>query len=187
VVTPSRPVDAKGLLIAALEAEDPILFLEPKRFYSQDREPVPVETYRIPIGTARVVRDGVHATMVTYGPMVSVALTAADILMATGISCEVIDLRSLNPVDEPLVFESIMRTRRAAVLHEAPKTCGFGAELSARITEEMFDTLRAPVMRIGGFDTPYPFALEHLYDLSPERVAHMIQRLCSENGNSDGK
>jgi pyruvate dehydrogenase E1 component beta subunit len=180
VVTPSGPADAKGLLVAALEDPDPVLFLEPKRFYSQRPEEVPLGIYRTPIGTARIVRSGADVTVVTYGPMVAVALAVAETLIAVGIDCEVIDLRSLNPWDEPLVFESVARTRRAAVLHEAPRTCGFGAELSARITEELFGTLKAPVARIAGFDTPYPFALEHLYDLSPERVARMIQRLCEE-------
>jgi pyruvate dehydrogenase E1 component beta subunit len=179
VVTPATAVDAKGLLISALEAEDPVLFLEPKKLYAASLEEVPVESYRVPLGIGRVARPGRDATLVTYGAMVPVALAAAE--MAAGeIDCEVIDLRSLSPWDEALVFESVARTGCAAVLHEAPLTCGFGAEVSARITEELFKDLRAPVKRIAGFDTPYPFALEDLYHPGPKRVLHGLRRLCAE-------
>lgn len=183
VVTPATAVDAKGLLISALESEDPVLFLEPKKLYAASPEEVPVEAYRVPIGVARVARPGREMTLVTYGGMVPVALEAAE-MAAVEIDCEVIDLRSLNPWDESLVFESIARTGLAAVLHEAPLTCGFGAELSARITEELFKVLRAPVKRIAGFDTPYPFALEDLYHPGPKRVLHGLRRLWAEAGRA---
>ncbi|HEX8706723.1 MAG TPA: transketolase C-terminal domain-containing protein, partial [Pyrinomonadaceae bacterium] len=176
VVTPSNPRDAKGLLLAALEDEDPVLFLEPKRLYKLFREEVPLSAYSLALGKGRVVRRGTDLTLITYGSMVDIALGVAQLAAAEQLDFEVIDLRTLNPWDEPLVFESVARTQRAAVLHEAPLNCGFGAELSARITEELFSSLRAPVIRVGGYDTHYPFALEKLYHPSAERVFHTIRK-----------
>lgn len=174
VVTPSSPAAAKGLLISALEDEDPVLFLEPKRLYKLTREEVPVAAYRTPLGAGEVVRRGGDLTLITYGGMVNVALQAAR--LAEGeVDCEVIDLRTLNPWDEALVLESVARTRRAAVLHEAPTNCGFGAEISARITEELFSELRGPVTRITGYDTHYPFALESVFYPDPQRVLHALR------------
>jgi pyruvate/2-oxoglutarate/acetoin dehydrogenase E1 component len=177
VVTPSTPADAKGLLMAAMEADDPVLFLEPRRLYSRAQGEVLFEAYRTPIGVGRIARHGGDVTLIAYGAMVPVALEAAETLSAVGLECEVLDLRSLNPWDQKLVFDSVARTRRVAILHEAPVTCGFGAELSACISEELFDVLLSPVLRIGGFDVPYPFALEHLYDIGPRRVERAIKQL----------
>lgn len=177
IVTPSNPRDAKGLLISALEAEDPVLFLEPKRLYKLFKEEVPLSIFRVPLGKAEVIRPGRDLTLITYGGMVYVALQAAKMSEEMKIDCEVIDLRTLNPWDESLVFESVSKTRRAAVLHEAPMNCGFGAEISARIMEEMFTDLKAPVMRITGFDTPYPYTLESIYYPGPARVFRMLQRM----------
>jgi pyruvate dehydrogenase E1 component beta subunit len=175
VVTPSTPRDAKGLLIAALEDEDPVLFLEPKRLYKLYKEEVPLDAYRVPLGQGAVVRRGKDITLIAYGSTVHTALQAARLAEAEDIDCEVIDLRTLNPWDEATVFESVSGTRRAAVLHEAPKNCGFGAEISARITEELFSTLRGPVRRITGYDTHYPYALESVYFPNPARVLNMIR------------
>lgn len=182
VVTPATPEDGKGMLLAALECRDPVLFLEPKRLYTAPASEVPEGIYRVPLGPARLARRGTDVTVVTYGAMVPVALAAAGTAAAQGIECEVVDLRSLMPWDEGLVLESVAATRRAVVLHEAPVTCGFGAEISARITEELFGELAAPVARVGGFDTPYPFTLETLYDPGPERVWGEIRRLCAARG-----
>jgi len=185
VVTPANPVDAKGLLIASLEAEDPVLFLEPKRLYKLFKAEVPLSIYRVPLGKGKIVRAGKDMTLVAYGGTVHVALQVAK-MAAAEIDCEVIDLRTLSPWDESLVFESVSKTHRAAVLHEAPTNCGFGAEISARITEEMFTELEAPVMRITGFDTPYPYALERIYYPHPDRVFRMIQN-AFESRNRDAK
>ena len=174
VVTPSTPCDAKGLLISAMEDEDPVLFLEPKRLYTLGAEEVPAGLYRVPLGQARVARSGRDITLIGYGAMVPVALEAAAIAIDRQIDCEVIDLRTLNPWDEAIVLESVARTRRAAVIHEAPLSCGFGAEISARIMEELFGELGAPVIRIAGYDTPYPYALEHVYAPSARRIVEMI-------------
>lgn len=176
VVVPSTPSDAKGLLISAIEDEDPVLFLEPKRLYRASREEVSLGSYRVPLGEARVAREGRDLTLIAYGRMVETALRAAA-EADPDTSIEVIDLRTLNPWDEARVFESVRKTRRAAVLHEAPLHCGFGAELSARITEELFSDLRAPVLRVAGYDTHYPFALERIYDPTPERVLRSIREL----------
>lgn len=173
VVSPSNPIDAKGLLISAIEDEDPVLFLEPKRLYRALREEVPTSSFRASLGEARIARAGRDYTLITYGAGVETALRAAE--SKSSIDIEVVDLRTLNPWDEPLVLDSVRKTRRAAVLHEAPLNCGFGAELSARITEELFAELRAPVLRITGYDTHYPFALERLYDPTPERVLRSIR------------
>jgi 2-oxoisovalerate dehydrogenase E1 component beta subunit len=170
VVAPSCPADAKGLLVAAIEDDDPVLFLEPKRLYRLFREPVPVSSYADPLGTARIARTGSDISLIAYGAMMRVALEAAELAAAEGIGCEVIDLRTLNPWDETTVFNSVSRTRRAAILHEAPQTCGFGAEIASRIHEELFGHLERPVLRIAGYDTPYPYALEGLYYPSAKRV-----------------
>jgi 2-oxoisovalerate dehydrogenase E1 component beta subunit len=176
IVTPATPYDAKGLLVSTLEDEDPVLFLEPKRLYKFS-EDVPPDLYRVPLGKARVRRPGSDLTLVTYGGMVQVALDTAKLAAAEGIDCEVIDLRTLHPWDEELVLESVAKTRRAAVLHEAPSNCGFGAEISARITETMFSELRGPVCRITGYDTHYPYALETSYYPSSTRVLNAIREM----------
>jgi len=183
VVTPARPKDAKGLLISALEEEDPVLFLEPKRLYKLFEEEVPLEIFRVPIGKGKIVRHGKDITLVAYGGMVHTALQTAKMAADAEIDCEVIDLRTLNPWDESLVFESVSKTHRIAVLHEAPTNCGFGAEISARITEEMFAELEAPVTRITGFDTPYHYALERIYYPNPYRVLRLIQRVFEGRNN----
>jgi 2-oxoisovalerate dehydrogenase E1 component len=159
VVAPSTPADAKGLLLAALDDGNPVLVLEHKRLYRSARGPVPAGHHVEPIGRARVVRAGRDATVVTYGAGVGWAVAAADALAAEGgAEVEVVDLRSLRPWDRDTVLDSVRRTSRALVLHEAPLTGGFGAEIAASIGTEAFAWLDAPVARVGGLDTPIPFA-----------------------------
>ncbi len=189
-VIPSNPVDAKGLLIASIESPDPIIFLEPKRLYNGPfdghhdrpvqpwrRHPmgeVPVGHYRTELGTARVTRRGNDVTVLTYGTLVHVSEAAA---MESDIDAEVIDLRTLLPLDTPTIVESVQKTGRCVIVHEATRTSGFGAELSAQVQERCFDYLEAPVTRVTGFDTPYPVGLEWVYFPGPDRVVEAMQRV----------
>jgi 2-oxoisovalerate dehydrogenase E1 component len=165
VVAPATPYDAKGLLIAALEDGNPVLYLEHKFLYRSAKERVPAGHYSIPIGEAKVVRQGPHATVVTYGVGVAWALEAAAELAREGRELEVIDLRSLVPWDVERVVRSVAKTGRCLVLHEAPLTGGFGGEIAATLGREAFEYLDAPVARLGALDTPVPFAkaLEAVY------------------------
>ena len=165
VVAPATPYDAKGLLVAAFEDGNPVLYLEHKLLYRSAKGRVPAEPYSVPIGLARIARAGRDATIVTYGVGVVWALEAAFALATEGRQIEVVDLRSLIPWDREAVLESVRRTGRALVLHEAPLTGGFGAELAAVIGREAFEWLDAPVERLGGLDTPVPFskALEEVF------------------------
>ena len=167
VVMPSRPYDAKGMLAAAIRDPDPVVFFEPKRAYRSFREEVPEEDYTIDLGTAKVINEGDDVTIVTWGAMVFQCLDALDHLPEE-VSVELIDLRSLWPIDVETVVESVKKTGRAVVVHEAPKTAGMGAEISALIQEHCFLYLEAPVQRVTGFDVPMPYyklELEYL----PER------------------
>jgi len=175
VLIPSTPSDAKGLLLAALEGEDPVIFLEPKRLYRTTREDVPEGRHTVPIGTARVAREGSDLTVLAYGAMVPVALEAADGARERGWSVEVLDLRTLAPLDAETMLESVRKTGRAVVVHEAPRTCGYGAELVALIAERALTSLQAPVLRVTGYDTPFPYTLEHSYLPDPPRVLRAIE------------
>jgi len=163
VVCPSTPHDAKGLLIAAIRDPDPVLFFEPKRVYRAAKGEVPAEPYEVPLSSAKVVREGTQVTVVSWGAMVYEAIEAASQAQAQGVSAEVIDLRTLWPVDVDTIVESVKKTGRLVVVHEAPKTCGFGAELVAMINERAFWHLEAPPVRVTGFDTPFPYTLEMEY------------------------
>ena len=176
VVVPSNPYDAKGLLLSAIRQEDPVIFLEPKRLYRAAKGEVPEADYTLPIGVAEVVRTGAHATVLTYGAMVPVCLEAADQLAQEGIEAEIIDLRTLLPLDIETVIGSVKRTGRAVVVHEAPRTAGFGAELVALINEHALLHLEAPIARVTGYDTPFPYALEHEYLPDPGRVAEAVRQ-----------
>lgn len=194
-VIPSSPHDAKGLLIAAIEDEDPVIFLEPKRLYNgpfgghHDRPAIPwarhprSETpeghYTVPLGQAAVVRAGDAVTVLAYGTMVHVAETAAE---ETGVDAEVIDLRTLVPLDIDTIERSIRKTGRCVVLHEATRTSGFGAELSAQVQERCFWHLEAPVLRVTGWDTPYPHAHEWDYFPGPARVGRALRKVLEEAG-----
>lgn len=163
VVCPSNPADAKGLLLASIRDPDPVLFFEPKRIYRAAKGDVPEGDYTVPIGKAQVVRPGKHVTIIVWGAMLYEALDAANKAAAEGVECEVIDLRTLWPLDIDTVIASVKKTGRVIVVHEAPKSCGFGAELVALVNEKAFLHLEAPPLRITGFDTPFPYTLENEY------------------------
>lgn len=171
VVVPSSPVDAKGLLAAALASHDPVLFLEPKILYRAAREAVPTEPYTIPIGRARIRRLGADVTVVTYGGMVPVSLKAAEQAAAAGIDVEVIDLRTLWPWDEEIVLASVEKTGRLVLVQEPPRSAGVAAEIAATVAERAIYSLQAPIIRVTGFDAPWPqFAVEHRALVSPAQV-----------------
>ena len=188
-VIPSNPYDAKGLLIASIEDDDPVLFLEPKRIYNgpfdghhekpvspwagHPQADVPAEHYTVPLGKAHILREGRDLTVLAYGVMVHVALAAAQ---DCGIDAEVIDLRTLVPVDIEAIEASVKKTGRCVIVHEATRTSGFGAELSALVQEACFYHLEAPIERVTGWDTPYPHAFEWDYFPGPERVAKAMRR-----------
>ena len=175
VVTPSTPSDAKGLLMSALRHPDPVIFLEPKRLYRTSKEDVPDGAYEVPIGKARVAREGTDVTVLTYGAMTPTCVEAADRLAADGTaSVEVMDLRTLVPLDVDSVLGSVQKTGRCVVAHEAPRTCGYGAELVALVAERALMNLSAPIARVAGFDTPFPYTLEQVYLPDTERVSAAI-------------
>ncbi len=189
-VMPSNPYDAKGLLIAAIEDPDPVIFLEPKRIYNgpfdghyerpvvpwskHDKGMVPEGYYAIPLGKAAIAREGREVTILAYGTMVHVALAAAE---ETGIDAEVIDLRTLVPLDLEAIEASVKKTGRCVIVHEATRTSGFGAELSALVQESCFYHLEAPVLRVTGYDTPYPHAQEWDYFPGPARVGEALKKI----------
>jgi 2-oxoisovalerate dehydrogenase E1 component beta subunit len=189
-VIPSNPYDAKGLLISAIEDDDPVVFFEPKRLYSGpfDGHPdrpavawakhplgeVPADYYRVALGKAAVARAGEDATVLAYGTMVHVALAAA---AETGIDAEVIDLRSLRPIDIEAIAASVEKTGRCVIVHEATRIGGFGAELSALVQEHCFYHLEAPIERVTGWDTPYPHAFEWQYFPGPARVGRALRKV----------
>ena len=172
VAIPSTPADAKGLLLTAIHDEDPVLFLEPKRIYRAVTGEVPDGDHRVPFGKARVVREGTDVSLFAYGAMIPPATEAAEMLAKEGASCEVIDLRTLVPLDETSVLASVEKTGRAVIVHEAARFCGFGGELAAILAEKAFYSLKAPVARVTGYDTPFPYALENVYLPNAEKIAH---------------
>ena len=178
VVVPSNPYDTKGLLIAAIRSPDPVIFMEPKRVYRAIREEVPEGAYTVEIGKAKVVREGTDVTLISWGAMMRETLKAADAVAAQGIRAEVIDVRTLSPCDWETLFASVQKTGRAIVVHEAPKTLGFGAEIAARIQEKLLLYLKAPVTRVTGYDTMFPyFKLEDSYLPNPERIGKAIEQV----------
>ncbi|NWF57238.1 MAG: alpha-ketoacid dehydrogenase subunit beta [Syntrophaceae bacterium] len=178
VVIPSSPYDAKGLIISAIRDPDPVLFFEPKRIYRAIKEEVPDESYTVPIGEAKVVREGKDITLITWGSMVREVLRAAEMAEEEGFQAEVIDLRTISPMDENAFLESVRKTGRALVVHEAPPTCGVGAEIIARINEKALLSLQAPVCRVTGFDVVVPLMkLENHYLPNPERILAGIRKV----------
>ncbi|MBL8607919.1 MAG: alpha-ketoacid dehydrogenase subunit beta [Myxococcales bacterium] len=179
VVCPSNPYDAKGLLLASIRDPDPVLFFEPKRVYRAAKGEVPEEDYVVELGRAKVVRAaqgaGKAVTVVAWGAMLYEALAAAEqVKKDKGIECDVIDLRTLWPVDVETITESVKKTGRLVVVHEAPRTCGFGAELVSLVCERALMHLEAPPVRVTGFDTPFPYALEMEYLPLAHRIAPEI-------------
>jgi pyruvate dehydrogenase E1 component beta subunit len=176
VVIPSTPADAKGLLLTAIFDEDPVIFLEPKRIYRTATGEVPDGDHRVPFGKARVVREGGDVSVFAYGAMVPIAYQACQVLEKTGIHADLIDLRTLVPLDVDTIVRSVEKTGRAVIVHEAPKFCGYGAELAAVLAEKALYSLKAPIARVTGYDTPFPYALENLYLPSVDRIGRAIQR-----------
>ncbi|WP_432357228.1 alpha-ketoacid dehydrogenase subunit beta [Sporosarcina sp. UB5] len=178
VVCPSGPYDAKGLLIAAMEDPDPVLMLEPMRNYRAQREDVPVGNYTVEIGKGKIVREGTDVTIIAWGAMVAVAEKAAEQANEMGISCEIIDLRTLYPIDRDIIAQSVQKTTRAVIVHEAQSTGGLGNDIVSIINDTSFLYLRAPIERVTGFDVPVPlFALENHYLPTPARVVEGIEKV----------
>lgn len=176
VVIPSTPADAKGLLASAIRGDDPVIYMEPKKIYRSLKGDVPEGDYTVPIGPARIAKTGSDLSLFCYGAMVPVCEMAAEKAQEKlGANVEVVDLRTLYPMDEQSIIESVQKTGRAMVVYEAPKTCGYGAEVAALIAEKAIDSLEAPVVRVGGFDTPFPYTLEKLYVPDALRVFLAIQ------------
>ncbi|MBI4537244.1 MAG: alpha-ketoacid dehydrogenase subunit beta [candidate division NC10 bacterium] len=176
VVIPSGPYEAKGLLLAALDCPDPVVFLEPKKVYRSVKTHVPKDYYTIPLEKAALVREGRDATLVAYGAMMEVAREAVLLAEGEGYDVEVIDLLSIWPYDLKAVLSSVEKTGRLLVIQEAPQTCGVAAELLAEVQRRAFTRLRAPLRRIAGFDTPFPYALEDHYLPSKERVLDVLRK-----------
>lgn len=178
VVIPSTPYDAKGLLIAAIRDPDPVLFLEPKRIYRAFKQEVPEESYELPIGKAKIVKEGKDVTIVAWGAMVRDTQAAMDMVKDKGIDPELIDLRTISPIDRETIIESVKKTGRIIIVHEAPKTLGLGAEIMAIVNEKAFLYLEAPPTRVTGFDTIFPLAKgENHYMPTPERIAKTIEEV----------
>lgn len=190
VVIPSNPYDAKGLLISSIESDDPVVFFEPKRIYNGpfDGDPekpavswashakgeVPRGYYTVPLGSAEIVEEGAELTIITYGTLVHVAQAAATLV---GVDAEIIDVRSLSPLDTSTLTESVKKTGRCLIAHEATRYSGFGAELVAEVQEECFYHLEAPIERVAGWDTPYPHAFEWQYFPGQKRLAAGIRKV----------
>ncbi|MEL7300744.1 MAG: alpha-ketoacid dehydrogenase subunit beta [Pseudomonadota bacterium] len=193
VALPSNPADAKGLLLAAIDDPDPVIFLEPKRLYNgpfDGHHARPLTTWKkhargevpeghgiVPLGKANITRAGADVTVLAYGTMVYVAEAAAE---ETGIDAEVIDLRSLLPLDLGTITASVRKTGRCVIVHEATRTCGYGAELSSLVQEECFYSLEAPIIRVTGWDTPYPHAQEWEYFPGPDRVGAALRQVMED-------
>ena len=175
VVVPATPEDAKGLLASAIRDPDPVLFFEPKRIYRAAKGEVPEGEYLIPLGQAKLTRAGHQVSVLAWGAMWHEADQAAREAEQEGIDCEVLDLRSLQPLDIDAIVASVSKTGRAVIVHEAPRTCGFGAELSALIQERCFLSLEAPVARVTGWDTPFPYTLENEYLPRAPRILRAIR------------
>ncbi|MBD3167963.1 MAG: alpha-ketoacid dehydrogenase subunit beta [candidate division Zixibacteria bacterium] len=180
VMMPATAYDAKGLLKSAIRCDDPVIYFEHKRLYRSVKEELPDEDFTVPIGKAAVRRDGKDITLISYAYMLHHCLKAAETLAEEGIDCEVIDLRTLLPYDKEAIIDSVKKTSRALIVQESPKTAGVAAEISAFITETIFEYLDAPVTRVCGLDVPpIPFAppMEHFYLPNPDRIAETVREL----------
>ncbi|MCF8524589.1 MAG: alpha-ketoacid dehydrogenase subunit beta [Aquiluna sp.] len=176
IVTPSNPNDAYWMIQEAIKSPDPVIIFEPKRRYWQ-KGPVNLDIPPMPLHSARLMREGTDVTLLAYGPMVTTALQAAELGAEEGINIEVIDLRSLSPIDYPTLFASANKTGRVVMVHEAPTNVSISSEIAARITENCFYSLEAPVLRVGGFNTPYPPAkLEEAYLPDADRILEAVDR-----------
>jgi pyruvate dehydrogenase E1 component subunit beta len=180
VATPSTPTDTMGLMRTAMRGSDPVMFLEPKRIYRTVKEQLPAdEEFTIPFGKAKVLKEGTGVTLVSWGAMVHTCKAAAELASKESVSVELIDMRTLMPFDIETVLASVRKTGRVVIAHEATKVSGFGGELAAQIAERAIDSLQAPIVRLGGFDAPFPYALENTYLPSPERILRAIRKAAS--------
>ena len=180
VATPSTPTDTMGLMRTAMRGSDPVMFLEPKRIYRTVKEELPAdEEFAIPFGKAKVLKEGTGVTLVSWGAMVHTCKAAVELASKESVSVELIDLRTLMPFDIETVLSSVRKTGRVVIAHEATKISGFGGELAAQIAERAIDSLQAPIVRLGGIDAPFPYALENTYLPSPERVLRSIRKAAS--------
>jgi pyruvate dehydrogenase E1 component beta subunit len=177
VVTPSTPKDAKGLLTSSIRDPDPVLFLEPKKLYRASREDVPEGEHVVPLGKAWVRRPGKDVSLFAWGYMAQLGVDAATKAAEKGIEVEVVDLRTLVPLDIDAVLNSVKKTGRVVVAYEAPRTGGYGAEISALIAEKAIEYLHGPIVRVAGFDTPFPYTLEDVYMPNAERVLAGIEKV----------
>ena len=179
IVMPATPTDAKGLMIAAIRDPDPVIFLEHKFLYRRLKEEVPEGDYATPIGEARLARQGTDISIITYGAMVHSSIEAAQLVSAAGISVEILDLRTLLPMDRPRILETVKKTGRALIVHEATKTGGPGGEIAALIAEHAFDHLDAPIVRLAPPDTPVPYSppLEEFFLPNAAKIADAIRAL----------
>jgi 2-oxoisovalerate dehydrogenase E1 component beta subunit len=181
VVAPATPADAKGMLLAAIRDDNPVVYFEAKPLYRSLKGPVPEGSEAIPLGVARIAHEGEDLTIITYGSTVHDSVRAAEEVAGDGISVEVIDLRSLKPMDTDAILESVARTGRALVVHAANRMAGVGAEIAAFIAEEAFADLDAPVRRLGGMDIPIPFSppLEDAYRVGPHEIVRTIREMAA--------
>ncbi|CAN5323510.1 alpha-ketoacid dehydrogenase subunit beta [soil metagenome] len=179
IVCPATPYDAKGLIKAAIRDDDPVIFQEHKYLYRRIKEDLPEDDFVVPLGKARIARTGADASILTWAAMVHVALEAAEVLADDGVEVEVVDLRTLVPLDEEAVLKSVAKTGRAIVLHEAPRTGGFGGEIVATIAEKAFEYIEAPIVRVTAPDTPVPYSppLEEFYLPGSDDVVQMVKRI----------
>ncbi len=178
VVIPSSPSDAKGLLVAAIRDEDPVIFMEPKKIYRSIKEEVQENEYVVPLGKARIIVEGSQVTLISWGAMVVKCIEAVNELAKKGVSVELIDLRTLSPLDKEAIVNSVKKTGRCVVVQEAPRTCGFGAEIVALINENAFLNLQAPILRVTGFDTPMPlYKLEEYYLPNSARIIEGVNKV----------
>ncbi len=179
VVIPSNPYDTKGLLIAAMRDNDPVLFFEPKRIYRAFKDDIPEDDYTVPIGKANIVKEGNDVTLISYGATMVPAKEAAALAVEENIDVELIDVRTLAPLDSGAILDSAKKTGRVVITHEAPKTLGMGAEISAMISEKAVEYLQAPILRVAGLDAPVPYSLESTYLPNARRILASIKKVAS--------
>ena len=174
VVTPSNPYDASGLLVSAYKSKDPVIFLEPKRLYRAAKSEVPDEQFEVEIGKAAKLREGDDVSIITYGSMVPVVMSAVE---KNRVNADVIDLRTILPMDITAVLQTAKKTGRVVIVHEAPRTLGVGAEISALIAERAIDSLFAPIVRVTGYDIPFPYSHEEFYIPDEKRIMNAINKV----------
>ncbi len=174
VVTPSNPYDASGLLVSAYKSKDPVIFLEPKRLYRAAKSEVPDEQFEVEIGKAAKLKEGDDVSIITYGSMVPVVMSAVE---KNQVNADVIDLRTILPMDITAVLQTAKKTGRVVIVHEAPRTLGVGAEISALIAERAIDSLFAPIVRVTGYDIPFPYSHEEFYIPDEKRIMNAINKV----------